>query len=181
MLKKSDDGRNISETGNWNVAADFSKLKIMKPLYLADEYEDIARYGQSSLIDQLININISQDRLKVIGLERLIDILIKLIKNSKFAIKYKTDQDILKKMEVALIRMKKLQKNLYHTVTSSVRRTRELKIHEDKFLIVLEAVLEIKSEINKPLNRSHLIFTDKEEFDPRKRKQELKERMIHHG
>lgn len=30
-----EEGYNISETGNWNVAADYSKLKIMKPLYLS--------------------------------------------------------------------------------------------------------------------------------------------------
>ena len=28
----------VSDYGNWNVAADYSKLKIMKQLYIADEY-----------------------------------------------------------------------------------------------------------------------------------------------
>ena len=50
-----------------------------------------------------------------------------------------------------------------------------------KFNKVLEIVFEIKSAINFPLNRNHLIFTDREEFDPHAYKKAMKERMTHKG
>ena len=46
---------------------------------------------------------------------------------------------------------------------------------------VLEIIVEIKSLINIPLNNNHLIFTDKEEFDPHAYKNEMKKRMTERG
>ncbi|KKL77847.1 hypothetical protein LCGC14_2030750, partial [marine sediment metagenome] len=46
---------------------------------------------------------------------------------------------------------------------------------------VLERVLEIKALINEPLNKNHLIFTDKKEFDPRAFKEGIKKRIIGQG
>ena len=42
---KSSGDHVISESGNWNVAAQFSKSKIMDPLDRCDIYENLARYG----------------------------------------------------------------------------------------------------------------------------------------
>ena len=44
-MAPKEEGYNISETGNWNVASDYSRLKIMKPLYNCDIYENIAKFG----------------------------------------------------------------------------------------------------------------------------------------
>ena len=45
----------------------------------------------------------------------------------------------------------------------------------------LELVSEIKADINLPLNKNHLIFVDKEEFDPAMFKKKLKDRIINKG
>ena len=87
MFKREDD-YNISELGNWNVAADYSKLKIMKPLYLCDTYENIAKFGYDSILDQLVNFSIPNDIVRINGFTRLVHELLKLIKNSKFALKF---------------------------------------------------------------------------------------------
>ncbi len=83
-MPKRDEG--ISETGNWNVASDYSRYKIMKPLELADEYEVIAMFGASDLIQEFgLHISISESKIK--GFERLVYTLIMLINNTLFAIK----------------------------------------------------------------------------------------------
>lgn len=167
MMKKDDDFL-VSETGNWNVAADYSRLKIMKPLFLSDEYVNIAKFGSSTLVEDLINQfnNINSDVLKLKGFERLIDCLIMLIDNSKFAIKNNKDLEELEEYRKQLKRIEKLLPYLSKTTYNQMNRTKTIKIIPDKFNNLLEAAINIKSNINTPLNKSHLIFTDKEEFDP---------------
>ena len=58
----------VSETGNWNVASDYAKYKIMKPLLLADDYEIIATFGYSDLLEDLAG-NYDLDYLKIKGFE----------------------------------------------------------------------------------------------------------------
>ena len=54
-------------------------------------------------------------------------------------------------------------------------------INLELFEKVLKQILEIKSNINEPLNKNHLIFTDREEFDPSAFKKSLKDRMVNRG
>lgn len=185
MVKK-EENYNISDTGNWNVAADYSKIKIMKPLALCDEYSDIAYFGYTSFLEQLINFDIPKDQLKLEGFRRLIRELIKVIDNSVFAIK-KNKKDESKKDEKLLLNyrdnLKSIEKdipNILSVVTNNIKHTQTLSL-KDRYYEYLELVLMIKRKINYPLNRHHLIFTDKEEFDPRIFKQKLKERMISQG
>jgi hypothetical protein len=164
----------ISETGNWNVAKQYSLLKIMKPLALADDYETMALFGSSSLVDEL-QIQIGKEELRIKGFERLVSSLILLIDNSLFAIKIKSDTEKLKKYRKDLEQIKGITSTLYFIRKNQINKTKEIKINEEKFIKVLDIVSRIKSEINTPLNHSHLIFTDKEEFDPKKLKSQIKE------
>jgi hypothetical protein len=172
----------ISETGNWNVAAEYSKLKIMKPLYLADEYADIAVFGTASLIEDLQLQEVNMDQLRILGFKRLVRCLITLIENTFFAIK-KSDKDkeLMLDFKLRLIKIEKIIPALFKFRTNSIKRTKELYLVKKDYDKVLEEVLKIKAEINAPLNRNHLIFTDKEEFDPKKFKEALKDRMINKG
>lgn len=175
-----DEGYNISETGNWNVAADYSKLKIMKPLYLIDEYANIAIFGSSTLVEELQN-QFPVDQLRMTGFKRLIHTLITLIDNSQFAIKKKTDKDDLGEHRKNLKRIEKIMYSLFKEVVNHRTKQSYLKIDPEKFEKILEFVLSIKSKINEPLNRNHLIFTDKEEFDPKKYKEKVFEDAVNRG
>lgn len=169
-----EDGYNISDTGNWNVASDYSKLKIMKPLYLCDEYATISTFGTSHLVEELqSNQLISIDDMKIRGFQRLIHHLIMIIDNSYFAIKKDKGREDLESYKKELIRFKKITGILFKYQVNHIRKTRTLMIIQDKYNPVLDRILEIKSLINIPLNRNHLIFTDKEEFDPQKYKKEI--------
>lgn len=170
MAKREED-YNISELGNWNVAADYSKLKIMKPLYLCDTYENIAKFGHDSILDQLAEFNIPTDIIRINGFIRLVDELLKLINNSKFALKIAGTLDTMEKHEEKLKQVVKIIPLL--SKTTKTRKGQITKIDEKKYNGVMELVLKIKSDINDPLNKNNLIFTDKEEFDPIKYKEQL--------
>jgi hypothetical protein len=165
----------MSDYGNWNVAADYAKLKIMKPLYLADEYETIATFGFTEFQDEL-TISLNVDQIKIRGFKRLIKALLLVINNSKFAIKSKNDKTHIEKLAADLKRYYNIVPLLSTYKVNHKTKTKELVINKERYDKILDDVLEIKSKINEPLNKYDLIFTHKEEFDPKKAKQ-----MIKHG
>jgi hypothetical protein len=177
MPKKEDGETVISETGNWNVADTFSKTKIMRPLILCDFYEDVARFGYESLIEELMNFQAPpNDIIRIKAIQRLIQELIRLIDNAKFALKKPGTRE--KALEYRSF-LKKIEKEIPNLANIN---NKQISISDlDLFNSFLEKISEIKSKINEPLNRNHLIFTDKEEFDPLAFKQRLKHRMVEQG
>lgn len=177
-MEKREKEYNISELGNWNVAKEYSHFKIMRHLYLADEYTNLAIFGSASLIEELEN-NYPTDFLKVNGLNRLINVLILLIDNSLFACKKKNSQKDLKEYRTKLRDILNILPVLYKVINKGGQR--QFKIIQEKYSPVLEKVLEIKAKINTPLNENNLIFTDKEEFDPKKFKRQVREDVTNRG
>ena len=175
IMPKKDlyDEKSMSEYGNWNVASDYSRLKIMKQLYLADEYEVIATFGFSDFMEEL-SVNISVDVLKIRGFKRLIKALIMVIDNSKFAIKGTHKEKIIE-LRGELKRYWNVVPKLYKYKKNEKNKTQELKLIEKEYNPALERIIDIKSEINEPLNRYDLIFTHKEEFDPAAAKKKIKD------
>lgn len=191
------DAAGMSDTGNWNVASDYSKLKIMQHLYLADEYELMATFGTSSLLEEL-NLQSRPDVLKIKALRRLIKALSMIIDNALFAIKNvktqfgrenkkdpakatKTDKDLLIEYSEELGRYFEIVPVLFRVKSNSIKKTKEVLIIKEKWDPVLKRIVEIKRLINEPLNRSDLLFLNKEEFDPREFKKQLMERMSNKG
>jgi len=173
MVFKKEEGYNVSESGNWNVASDFSRIKIMKPLDFCDHYENIARFGYDTLIENLENFGIPLDTLKLIGFERLVNELIKLCGNAKFAMKAKGTRATLEDYEEELKGIRSLIPALSKIITK--QRHKIVILHEKLYYRTLDYVIEIKSKLNEPLNKNHLIFTDKEEFDPKAYKKQIME------
>ncbi len=170
-----------SEHGNWNVASDYAKLKIMKHLYDADRYEVIALFGHYDLLDELM-IPIDVDLLKIQGLRRLINSLLMLINNSIFAVKNKrskkgsktkTDREKLNHYKKELKKIKTIIPKLYEYEFNDINKTKILKIDEEKYQKVLDFVIETKAKINEPLNKYDLIFSHKEEFTTEEAKKQV--------
>lgn len=168
----------ISETGNWNVASDYSRLLIMKHLYLADEYETIAMFGSSDMLEDLTQ-PYDAEYLKVNGLKWFVHHLIKLVNNSKFAVK--SEKGILMGYLEELKKIERILPMLHRIVHNSVRKTTNVQINYKLYDAVLERLSQLKSLINEPLNKNHLIFTSKETFDAKEFKKTLRERMISKG
>ena len=172
-MNKREEGYNVSDTGNWNVASDYSRLKIMKPLDYCDHYENIARFGYDTLIEQLENYGIPLDNLKLIGFERLINELLKICGNVKFAMKSGGTDTELGKIKEDLEKVREIIPVLFKTVVKMKKKT--LILDAKKYYKTLDLVIELKAKLNEPLNKNHLIFTNKEEFDPKKYKDSILE------
>ncbi len=170
---KKEEGYNVSELGNWNVASDYSRLKIMKPLDFADHYENIARFGYDTLIEQLENFGIPLDTLKLIGFERLLNELIKLCGNSKFAMKVGNTRKELEALEEKLQKIRSYIPLLSKTIVKQKKKV--VILNTELYYKTLDYVIEIKAKLNEPLNKNHLIFTDKQEFDPKAYKKQIME------
>jgi len=183
MPKKDEEDSVISETGNWNVADSYSKSKIMRPLILCDYYEDIATFGYDSIIEELVGYNKpSNDVIKIKAMKRLVKQLIRLIDNTKFALKKPNTRDLILEYRKDLFKLLGCIPNLTIVQYNQITDTQTIKIKsETLFNEILDKVSEIKSKINEPLNKNHLIFTDKEDFDPKAFKDKLKQRMVNQG
>ncbi len=184
MPKKDDYGdSSVSETGNWNVADKYSKSKIMRPLNMCDYYEDVAAFGYDSLVEELVNYAAPpNDVIKYKALVRLVKELIRLIDNTKFALKVGNTKKTALEYKSHLVKIQKSLPNLIRTSHNHVEHTSIMKIKSyalfDKYL---ESIAIIKSKLNEPLNKNHLIFTDKEEFDPVQFKKNMKDRIVNRG
>lgn len=181
MPKKDDDGSYIiSETGNWNVADLYSKSKIMRYLSLSDVYQEQATFGFNDFNeDGEQQMYDDKDLNRIRGFERFVYVLMNLIENTLFAVK--RDKAELITLLKELKKVNEIKHLLYKKTTNQVNSTQQIRIDEKKYQKVLARVIEIKTEINEPLNKNHLIYTDKEEFDPKAYKESIKERMIKHG
>lgn len=183
MPKKDGSESVVSETGNWNVADQYTKNKIMRPLNRCDYYEDIAYFGYESIAEELGNYQAPpNDLVRVKAMKRLIMELIRVIDNSKFALKKGGTKKTILKYKENLQTLHSALPNLIHISRNRVAGTSSVSIKNPVlFEEILKKISEIKSKINEPLNANHLIFVDKEEFDPRKFKQTKKDRMINQG
>jgi hypothetical protein len=173
-------GEPLSETGNWNIAGDYASLKIMKLLYLADEYEIISTFGATNFYDEL-NLTAGKDLLRVKALDRLISILMMLINNTKFAIVHSSDIETLNMLHHNLEQLRPMTKYVYTERRDEIKKEKYVKIDEEKFSKLLKAVVDIKQDINMPLNKSHLIFISREIYDPREQKKKIIDEAIRRG
>lgn len=177
-----------SEHGNWNVASDYAKLKIMKHLFDADKYEIISTFGHYDLLDELM-VKVNVDVLKIHGFRRLINSLLMLINNSIFAVKgkkskdgkKKTDREILEHWKEQLKKIKEIIPKLYNYQRNDISRTKILILDVYKYQKVLDLVVDIKAKINEPLNKYDLIFSHKEDFDSEKAKKQIMDGLTTKG
>ena len=183
MPKYDNDEGIVSDSGNWNVADSYAKEKIMKPLIKCDFYEDIARFGSESILEEFMGYNLPpNDVVRIKALNRLFSELIRLINNSKFALNAAGTKEEILVYKKQIESLKKITPQLIKVQYNQNENKRTVKISDEAlFISTLDILGEIKSKINEPLNKNHLIFTAKEEFDPREFKNRLKERMINQG
>jgi len=168
----------MSETGNWNVAQDFTKTKIMKWLYLSDQYEFAAEFGSEDLFEGITMPPEVLTAVRIQSLQMLVKSLEMLINNSKFAVKTK-DKEILEKLGKELNEGKPI---ISQVKKFSIDRDKKfISINEELFTKSLEFLKSIKMEILPPMNRADLIFMHKDELDIKKLKEQMKRDFIESG
>lgn len=180
MPKKNIDSIDLSETGNWNVASDYTKLKIMKWLFFADEYEVIATFGSSDMLEEYEIDDKMQIMNRIKSLKRLVKTLELIIRNTIFAVK-SSDKATMTNSLKLIEKVKGIIPVTYKLLTDPRSHQTKYKIEEKKFEHVLDILIGIKTEINEPLNKADLIFTHREEHDIKKIKEALKKELIEIG
>lgn len=171
----------MAESANWNVAADYARLKVMRHLHAIDDYILTARYGFATLAAEFEmpdpNVKV---RARIQALHRLAQTLRMLIRNTRFACKTK-DKPILDNKRQDIERVEKLIPKSYYTIHDDRSGTSQYKVNEDMFVQCVNILENISEELNEPLNRADLIFTSTEEFDPKKAFEETFERLTTTG
>ena len=168
------------ESKNWNVAQGYSLNIILRELILIKEYEDIAFFGTSELIQEFQMDERLIDLTRVRAIRRLTRSLKNLIINTTFALKSK-DRDKFKEFKIQLDSIQKILPALSYKVSNQRDKTIVVKIQEEKFFNVLDILLELKGEMLFPLNRADLIFSSSDEIDPTQLKKDIMDNIINNG
>lgn len=155
-----------TEDGNYNVAKPYSISKIMKHLYLCDEYQAGAIFGEHE------GVYLDPPIIRIKSLKKLIHTLRMIIENSLFAVKkaFKGSmENDYKKLELIETHISKT----YKVKRNNITKTTIIIIQEDAFKLVLNEIIKIKFSVNDYLNKSNLIFIHTEEYDPKAHKERL--------
>lgn len=169
----------MSETGNWNIAQNWTNDMIFRPFFEASLYLQIAKFGfldieEDFLMDDNSKIN---SRIKALPLAR--NKIEMGIRNSCFAIRNTKDKE---KMQEFLKDVVSLDKNMEFIKDKVVDRdVYKIIINEEMFKLIYDVLIRIYTEVTEPMNRNDLIFNYKEQFDPHEFKKNIKERFVEGG
>ena len=172
------DNLSEAESGNWNTAENYSKIKIMNLLAISDEYEELAEFGSLSLQDEIFNKNLTEE-IKIRAFRRLINHLIRVCSNSYFALK-EPERYKLRAITTELKGMREEIPEFMSVIKDSVNNRQIIKIN-DLYNIKLERISEIKRDINIYLNEGDLIFIHKDKFDAKDFKKKIFQDAIERG
>lgn len=155
---------NQSESANWNVAKKYSELKILSHLIYADEYELIATFGTSSLVQEFTADDNSKSFARIMAIKRLAKEIEMIINNSFFAMK-KTDRPKMEELKTKLKSIKDLLPSVERKQIDQRTSRTSIAVNEENFEICLRKLVEVKTDLNEPLNDNNLIYGNIEEFD----------------
>ena len=169
-----------AESGNWNTAENYSQIKIMNLLAIADEYEEMAEFGSLNLVDEIKNKEFTEE-LKIRAFRRLVNHLIRVCRNSWFALeKHKSARITIEGFIEELKEIRGNTSSYFMIMSNEITKTRQLSLIP-KYYEVLERVSDIKKEINQALNQGDLIFIHKENFDVKTYKKQIFEDAVTRG
>ncbi len=161
-----------SESAVWNDAKNYVFSKIHKWLILIDDYETLAIFGTNDIYgDVFMRDDNLKNTARIHALKRLIHSIKTLIRNTRFTIK-KEDKETFTNYTK---RLNKIQKFISKLRIEKKRGKRivELNVDEDLFEKMMEEIHEMIDDINVKLNKAGLIFTQLDELDIEKLKENL--------
>jgi len=172
--------KDFTETGNWNVARSYSEGIIWRYIQEATELESIAEDGCIEFVEEFTTSKEMKDKVRLLALKRFIKRLIKIIDVCHFAIKNPKDRKELLETREYLEKLRKKAIPKVHRIKKHYDES-VLKINEKPFSFLLEELKKTFRELKFPLNRSDLIYRKNENFNAKKYKKKLKERIINVG
>jgi len=170
-------GETNETSANWNVAKHYSELKILKHLLLADEYETIATFGVSNITENFGVTDYYRNLNRILSLNRLAKEIEMIINNSYFAMK-KDDKKKTLVLKERLLKVMEFLPNIEKKSFNQLTNITKVEVNESMFNEVLKKLIQIKTELNEPLNDNNLIYGMVDEFDPDKAKENFMNNMI---
>ena len=151
-----------TEPKAWNMSRGFTEEKIMKVVVQLDRDQTEAQYGFLEVKDRIKNSNLPKEKLdymKFKAFQSLVSNLRLLLENCKFKI---TDKKLIEKY---IKKIKFIQEEIIDQWENKVKGD-TIKLNKT-YKVLLDYVIEMKSDVNTPLNDSGLIYmTGSEESDP---------------
>ena len=172
MAFKKFKDEDVGESSVWNDAKNYVGGKIHKWLILIDDYESLATFGCSGLYnDVFLRDSNLKNTARIQALKRLIHAIKTLIRNTKFAIKSTDKPKLIEHTE----RLNKILKvvPLLKIETKRGNKITELNINESLFEKIIDEIHGIIDDVNVEINKAGLIFTQSEEMDIEKMKENL--------
>lgn len=171
---------NEDPTGNWNFSQAYSEQLIFEWFLKCSNYETLAKFGTLSILEEFQGIDPAiKNELRIKGLTRLVDGIIRIYKNSIFAIKYPTDKE---KMKTLKVEAELIQSNLKLSYREMIRdETKQIQINEIVFNEFLNRLSNIIEQQKEYMNKSNLIFIYKPLFNAKEHKKKLMEEMAERG
>ncbi len=174
-MTKKDYSEPMSETGNWNASRVYTEVEIAEPIINATKYLDIAVNGTLDFSENFYYSNIQKDTLKLEGLKRAVNELLKLIRNTFALCSRKGTPEEMKKYKKRLRAVRELlKKPIVYKLVTDINGNKHVSLNHDKFDGVIDYVSDIKEEMLKPIKINDLIMFHMEDLDPK----ELKKRII---
>jgi len=165
---KEEDG----ESSVWNDARNYVSSKIHKWLVLIDNYETLAIFGTNDIYgDIFMKDNNLKNTARLNALKRLIHSIKTLIRNTKFATK-KDDKETFITHTKRLDKILKVVPQL-RLETKRGQRVVKIDINEELFEKIIDEIHGIIDNVNVKINKAGLIFTQLEDFDLKKLKENL--------
>ena len=161
-----------NESSVWNDAKNYVGGKIHIWLIKIDYYEELATFGYKNIEgDIMINNPNLQNTARLKAMKRLLHAIRTLIRNTKFAVG-KTEREVFNehKERIAII-----EKHLPSLRLEQKRGNKitELNINETLFERIMDEIDGIIDDINVKLNKAGLIFSQFDELDIDKLKENL--------
>jgi len=176
-----------SDTGNWNIAENWSNEMIFKPFYEASQYLTIAKKGTSSIEEDFMFDEQTKIKSRISALGWARDKLEQGIRQSLFAIRNANDiskvKSFLKEITDLEIPNEQTNKSPMDFIQDIIvdRDNTKIQINEEAFRLVYNCLKRIFTEVTEPMNRSDLIFNFREQFDPKKYKEKIRDEFIEEG
>lgn len=170
------------ETGNFNIADHYRTYIVFKHISNIDEYDKLAQFGTSDIMDAL-QIDPEQiPRIRIMALRRMAKHMQMLIGDTKFALR-KSDKEEMEHYYNEVMQIKQIvDSSQIEDVHHSVRtKKRSIRLNEETFNKLHEMLIELKMRILQPLNRASLIFFHVEEYDSAEMKRMIMHRAMTQG
>jgi hypothetical protein len=150
-------------TQAWNIADGYTKIKILRIIIQLDIDEEIAMFGRKDDIEMIDPQSIPERRVEAFN--KYIFHLKQLMGNCEFAIRDPINKTIFVNIKRRIENVEAVANGIADYMINDVTKENELRINYDHFQKCFNSLMDIKNEINFPINREGLIFKQSDELD----------------